>query len=68
MNMDDDIVITNAGSRLTIAHMSTLINQNLSKLYVCGVKSEMEQNDLKNLFEKMGCKSTCLTLHYLHSL
>ncbi|XP_032883599.1 putative methyltransferase NSUN7 isoform X2 [Amblyraja radiata] len=57
MNMDDDIVITNAGSRLTIAHMSTLINQNLSKLYVCGVKSEIEQNDLRNLFEKMGCKN-----------
>ncbi|XP_051896282.1 putative methyltransferase NSUN7 [Pristis pectinata] len=57
MNMDDDIVVTNAGSRLTIAHMSTLINQNSSKVYVCGVKTELEQSELRDLFQKMGCKN-----------
>ncbi|XP_067892472.1 putative methyltransferase NSUN7 isoform X2 [Heterodontus francisci] len=57
MNMDDDIVVTNAGSRLTVAHMSTLINQSTSKLYVCGVKAESEQLELKSLFEKIGCKN-----------
>ncbi|XP_072107960.1 putative methyltransferase NSUN7 [Mobula birostris] len=57
MNMDDDIVVTNSGSRMTVAHMSTLINQSSSKVYVCGVKSELEQHELRNLFEKMGCKN-----------
>ncbi|XP_078072696.1 putative methyltransferase NSUN7 isoform X2 [Mustelus asterias] len=57
MNMDDDIVVTNAGSQLTVAHMSTLINQNTSKVFVCGVKAESQQLELKNLFEKMGCKN-----------
>ncbi|XP_069780910.1 putative methyltransferase NSUN7 isoform X3 [Narcine bancroftii] len=55
MNMDDDIIITNAVSRLTIAHVSTLINQNSSKIYVCGVKTESEHNELKDLFSKLGC-------------
>ncbi|XP_048405629.1 putative methyltransferase NSUN7 isoform X1 [Stegostoma tigrinum] len=57
MNMDDDIVVTNAVSRLTVAHMSTLINQSMSKVFVCGVKTESQQLELKNLFEKMGCKN-----------
>ncbi|XP_072424080.1 putative methyltransferase NSUN7 isoform X3 [Chiloscyllium punctatum] len=57
MNMDDDIVVTNAGSRLTVAHMSTLISQSTSKVFVCGVKTELQQLELKSLFEKMGCKN-----------
>uniref|UniRef100_UPI00398EF601 putative methyltransferase NSUN7 n=1 Tax=Pristiophorus japonicus TaxID=55135 RepID=UPI00398EF601 len=57
MNMDDDIVVTNAGSRLTVAHMSALINQSTSKVYVCGVKTELQQSELRSLFEKMGCKN-----------
>ncbi|XP_048461480.1 putative methyltransferase NSUN7 isoform X2 [Rhincodon typus] len=60
MNIDDDIVVTNAVSRLTVAHMSTLINQSTSKVFVCGVKTESQQLELKNLFEKMGCKNTTL--------
>ncbi|XP_069780922.1 putative methyltransferase NSUN7 isoform X8 [Narcine bancroftii] len=60
MNMDDDIIITNAVSRLTIAHVSTLINQNSSKIYVCGVKTESEHNELKDLFSKLGCINTTL--------
>ncbi|XP_043548417.1 putative methyltransferase NSUN7 isoform X2 [Chiloscyllium plagiosum] len=60
MNMDDDIVVTNAGSRLTVAHMSTLISQSTSKVFVCGVKSELQQLELKSLFEKVGCKNTTL--------
>ncbi|XP_072352745.1 putative methyltransferase NSUN7 isoform X3 [Scyliorhinus torazame] len=57
MNMDDDIVVTNAGSRLTVAHMSVLINQSTSKVFVCGVKAESQQLELKSLFEKMGCRN-----------
>ncbi|XP_041038852.1 putative methyltransferase NSUN7 [Carcharodon carcharias] len=57
LNMDDDIVVTNAGSRLTVAHMSTLINQSTSKVFLCGVKTESQQLELKSLFEKMGCKN-----------
>uniref|UniRef100_A0A4W3IBV7 NOP2/Sun RNA methyltransferase family member 7 n=1 Tax=Callorhinchus milii TaxID=7868 RepID=A0A4W3IBV7_CALMI len=60
MNMDDDIVVTNACSRLTVAHMSVLTDQNSSKVYVCGVKAELQQTELRRLFEEMGCKNVKL--------
>ncbi|MBN3271831.1 NSUN7 methyltransferase, partial [Polyodon spathula] len=55
MNMDDNVIIGNMGSGLTIAHMSTLTNQNTSKIFVCGVKSQQEQ--LQHLFTQMHCKN-----------
>lgn len=55
--MDDDILMVNTGSWYTVAHMSILTNNNTSKIFVCGVKSQAKDPDLKNLFTKMGCKS-----------
>ncbi|XP_032708752.1 putative methyltransferase NSUN7 isoform X3 [Lontra canadensis] len=58
LNMDDDILMVNTGSWYTVAHMSVLTNNNTSKIFVCGVKSQAKDPDLKNLFTKMGCKIT----------
>lgn len=55
--MDDDILMVNTGSWYTVAHMSILTNNNTSKIFVCGVKSQAKDPDLKKLFTKMGCKS-----------
>ncbi|XP_047575133.1 putative methyltransferase NSUN7 isoform X2 [Lutra lutra] len=60
LNMDDDILMVNTGSWYTVAHMSVLTNNNTSKIFVCGVKSQAKDPDLKNLFTKMGCKNTGL--------
>ncbi|XP_044080272.1 putative methyltransferase NSUN7 isoform X3 [Neovison vison] len=60
LNMDDDILMVNTGSWYTVAHMSVLTNNNTSKIFVCGVKSQDKDPDLKNLFTKMGCKNTGL--------
>ncbi|XP_043727160.1 putative methyltransferase NSUN7 [Cervus elaphus] len=57
LNMDDDILMVNTGSWYTVAHMSILTNNNTSKIFVCGVRSQAKDPDLKNLFTKMGCKN-----------
>uniref|UniRef100_A0A4X2KLG3 NOP2/Sun RNA methyltransferase family member 7 n=1 Tax=Vombatus ursinus TaxID=29139 RepID=A0A4X2KLG3_VOMUR len=57
LNMDDDILLVNMGSWYTVAHMSTLTNQSTSKIYVCGIKSQTKESELKNLFTNMGCKN-----------
>ncbi|KAM9699484.1 putative methyltransferase NSUN7 isoform 1-T1 [Dama dama] len=57
LNMDDDILMVNTGSWYTVAHMSVLTNNNTSKIFVCGVRSQAKDPDLKNLFTKMGCKN-----------
>uniref|UniRef100_A0A7N5JU95 NOP2/Sun RNA methyltransferase family member 7 n=1 Tax=Ailuropoda melanoleuca TaxID=9646 RepID=A0A7N5JU95_AILME len=57
LNMDDDILMVNTGSWYTVAHMSILTNNNTSKIFVCGVKSQAKDPDLKKLFTKMGCKN-----------
>ncbi|XP_073747662.1 putative methyltransferase NSUN7 isoform X2 [Callorhinus ursinus] len=57
LNMDDDILMVNTGSWYTVAHMSVLTNNNTSKIFVCGLKSQAKDPDLKNLFTKMGCKN-----------
>uniref|UniRef100_A0A2K6EJN2 NOP2/Sun RNA methyltransferase family member 7 n=1 Tax=Propithecus coquereli TaxID=379532 RepID=A0A2K6EJN2_PROCO len=60
LNMDDDILMVNTGSWYTVAHMSTLTNDNTSKIFVCGVQSQAKDPDLRSLFKKMGCKNTDL--------
>ncbi|XP_058155442.1 putative methyltransferase NSUN7 [Dasypus novemcinctus] len=57
LNMDDDVLMVNTGSWYTVAHMSILTNNNTSKIFVCGVKSQAKDPDLKKLFTKMGCKN-----------
>ncbi|XP_033890748.1 putative methyltransferase NSUN7 isoform X1 [Acipenser ruthenus] len=57
MNMDDNVIIGSMASGLTIAHMSTLTNQNTSKIFVCGVKSKSQQEQLRHLFTQMHCKN-----------
>ncbi|KAM8970077.1 putative methyltransferase NSUN7 isoform 3-T3 [Sarcophilus harrisii] len=56
LNMDDDILLVNMGSWYTVAHMSTLTNQNTSKIYVCGVKAQTKESELQDLFSNMGCR------------
>ncbi|XP_005286436.2 putative methyltransferase NSUN7 isoform X1 [Chrysemys picta bellii] len=55
LNMDDDIIVAHIGSRLTAAHMSVLSNQSTSKVFVCGVKSQAKEVELKELFTRMEC-------------
>ncbi|CAM4661855.1 putative methyltransferase NSUN7 isoform X1 [Lepidochelys kempii] len=55
LNMDDDIIVAHMGSRLTAAHMSVLSNQSTSKVFVCGVKSQAKEVELKELFTRMEC-------------
>nr|XP_003471595.1 putative methyltransferase NSUN7 [Cavia porcellus] len=57
LNMEDDILMVNTGSWYTVAHMSVLTSNNTSKIFVCGVQSQANNLDLKNLFTKMGCKN-----------
>ncbi|XP_044536501.1 putative methyltransferase NSUN7 [Gracilinanus agilis] len=57
LNMDDDILLVNMGSWYTVAHMSTLTNQSTSKIYVCGIKSQAKESEMKELFTNMGCKN-----------
>ncbi|XP_031798000.1 putative methyltransferase NSUN7 isoform X2 [Sarcophilus harrisii] len=57
LNMDDDILLVNMGSWYTVAHMSTLTNQNTSKIYVCGVKAQTKESELQDLFSNMGCRN-----------
>nr|XP_014346242.1 PREDICTED: putative methyltransferase NSUN7 isoform X2 [Latimeria chalumnae] len=57
MNMDDDIMISNLGSGMTAAHMSTLTNQKTCKVFVCGVKSEIQKLEMNNIFAQMECKN-----------
>ncbi|XP_043917425.1 putative methyltransferase NSUN7 [Protopterus annectens] len=60
VNLDDDILITNAGSGLTIAHMSSLTSQNLCRIFVCGISSESQEKELQDLFREMDCKNVKL--------
>ncbi|XP_030421294.1 putative methyltransferase NSUN7 [Gopherus evgoodei] len=55
LNRDDDIIVAHMGSRLTAAHMSVLSNQSTSKVFVCGVKSQAKEVELKELFTRMAC-------------
>ncbi|XP_075786652.1 putative methyltransferase NSUN7 isoform X2 [Pelodiscus sinensis] len=55
LNMDDDIIVAHMGSRMTAAHMSVLSNQSTSKVFVCGVKSQAKELEMKELFTRMEC-------------
>ncbi|KAM7168287.1 putative methyltransferase NSUN7 isoform 1-T2 [Macrochelys suwanniensis] len=55
LNMDDDFIVAHMGSWLTAAHMSVLSNQSTSKVFVCGVKSQAKEVELKELFTRMEC-------------
>ncbi|KAK1175326.1 putative methyltransferase NSUN7 isoform X1 [Acipenser oxyrinchus oxyrinchus] len=57
MNLDDDVIIGSVASGLTIAHMSALTNQNTSKIFVCGVKSKSQQEQLQHFFTQMQCRN-----------
>uniref|UniRef100_A0A8D0HEF9 NOP2/Sun RNA methyltransferase family member 7 n=1 Tax=Sphenodon punctatus TaxID=8508 RepID=A0A8D0HEF9_SPHPU len=57
LNMDDDVLVAHMGSQLTIAHMSILANQGTSKVFVCGVKSQEKEAELKDLFTHIECKN-----------
>uniref|UniRef100_A0A670XV55 NOP2/Sun RNA methyltransferase family member 7 n=1 Tax=Pseudonaja textilis TaxID=8673 RepID=A0A670XV55_PSETE len=57
LNMDDDVLIAQMGSWLTVAHMSVLTNQDTSRVFVCGVKSAAREAELKDLFARMECKN-----------
>ncbi|XP_067387334.1 putative methyltransferase NSUN7 isoform X2 [Emydura macquarii macquarii] len=57
LNMDDDIIVAHMGSRLTAAHMSVLSYQSTSKVFVCGVKSQEKEVELKELFTRMECEN-----------
>lgn len=67
LNMDDDVLVAHIGSWLTLAHMSVLMNQDTSKVFVCGVKSVAKETELKDLFAKMECKSEHVE-HFIFSI
>ncbi|XP_014813336.1 PREDICTED: putative methyltransferase NSUN7 isoform X1 [Calidris pugnax] len=57
LNVGDDVIVAQAGSHLTIAHMSALTIHSTTRIFVCGVKSSGKAAELKNLFGQMGCKN-----------
>ncbi|XP_029444846.1 putative methyltransferase NSUN7 isoform X2 [Rhinatrema bivittatum] len=57
LNMDDDIIVTNGCTGLTLAHMSMLTNQFTCSIFVCGVKSDSKESELLELFAQMDCKN-----------
>uniref|UniRef100_A0A8B9PB90 NOP2/Sun RNA methyltransferase family member 7 n=1 Tax=Apteryx owenii TaxID=8824 RepID=A0A8B9PB90_APTOW len=57
LSTDDDVVVAHMGSRLTIAHMSVLVNHSVSRIFVCGVKSPGKEAELRNLFRHVGCEN-----------
>ncbi|XP_042663620.1 putative methyltransferase NSUN7 isoform X3 [Tyto alba] len=57
LNTGDDIIVAHVGSHLTIAHLSALTVHTMSRIFVCGVKSSSEADELRNLFNHMGCKN-----------
>uniref|UniRef100_A0A8C8VQ02 NOP2/Sun RNA methyltransferase family member 7 n=1 Tax=Pelusios castaneus TaxID=367368 RepID=A0A8C8VQ02_9SAUR len=57
LNMDADVIVAHMGSRLTAAHMSVLSKQSTSKVFVCGVKSQEKEFELKKLFTRMECEN-----------
>uniref|UniRef100_A0A8C4X4Z6 NOP2/Sun RNA methyltransferase family member 7 n=1 Tax=Erpetoichthys calabaricus TaxID=27687 RepID=A0A8C4X4Z6_ERPCA len=57
VNPDDDILIVNAASGLTVTHLSAVLNLGTGKLFACGVKSELDQEQLQNLFMQLECKN-----------
>ncbi|XP_035182406.1 putative methyltransferase NSUN7 isoform X2 [Oxyura jamaicensis] len=57
LNTDGDVIVAHVGSHLTIAHMSALRNHSLSRVFVCGVKSSAKADELRNLFNHMGCEN-----------
>uniref|UniRef100_A0A8C3CKH6 NOP2/Sun RNA methyltransferase family member 7 n=1 Tax=Cairina moschata TaxID=8855 RepID=A0A8C3CKH6_CAIMO len=57
LNMDGDVIVAHVGSHLTIAHMSALRNCSMSRVFVCGVKSSAKADELRNLFNHMGCEN-----------
>ncbi|KAJ1214839.1 hypothetical protein NDU88_002450 [Pleurodeles waltl] len=60
MNLDDDIIVTNMYSGLTVAHMSTLTNQYTCNIFVCGIKSASKEAELQDFFTHMECKNVKL--------
>ncbi|XP_032855029.1 putative methyltransferase NSUN7 isoform X2 [Tyto alba] len=60
LNTGDDIIVAHVGSHLTIAHLSALTVHTMSRIFVCGVKSSSEADELRNLFNHMGCKNAGL--------
>ncbi|KAG2465939.1 NSUN5 methyltransferase, partial [Polypterus senegalus] len=57
VNTDDDILIVNAASGLTVTHLSAVLTLGTGKIFACGVKSELDQEQLQNLFMQLECKN-----------
>uniref|UniRef100_A0A8B9BIG6 NOP2/Sun RNA methyltransferase family member 7 n=1 Tax=Anser brachyrhynchus TaxID=132585 RepID=A0A8B9BIG6_9AVES len=57
LNTDSDVIVAHVGSHLTVAHMSALRNHSMSRVFVCGVKSSARADELRNLFNHMGCEN-----------
>ncbi|XP_013041409.3 putative methyltransferase NSUN7 isoform X1 [Anser cygnoides] len=57
LNTDGDVIVAHVGSHLTVAHMSALRNHSMSRVFVCGVKSSARADELRNLFNHMGCEN-----------
>ncbi|XP_059700925.1 putative methyltransferase NSUN7 [Haemorhous mexicanus] len=55
-----DIIMAHIGSHLTIAHMSVLTNDSMSRIFVCGVKTSAKEEELMNSFSHMGCTNIWL--------
>ncbi|KFZ57066.1 Putative methyltransferase NSUN7, partial [Antrostomus carolinensis] len=62
LNAGDDIIVAHVGSHLTIAHMSVLTNDSMSRIFVCGVKTSAKEAELRDLFSHMGCENIQLLL------
>nr|XP_013041415.2 putative methyltransferase NSUN7 isoform X3 [Anser cygnoides] len=60
LNTDGDVIVAHVGSHLTVAHMSALRNHSMSRVFVCGVKSSARADELRNLFNHMGCENAGL--------
>ncbi|XP_066576599.1 putative methyltransferase NSUN7 isoform X2 [Amia ocellicauda] len=60
LNPDQDVIIANAASGFTIAHMAALTSQSAGRVLVCGVKSPALREELQDILSHMECRNVKL--------
>ncbi|MBN3310248.1 NSUN7 methyltransferase, partial [Amia calva] len=56
LSPDQDVIIANAASGFTIAHMAALTSQSAGRVLVCGVKSPALREELQDILSHMECR------------
>ena len=62
MNDGDDVIHVNVGSGITAAHLASLSNSTDTSIYVFGIQSDLQRQQIIYNLERFGCRCIFLVL------